>query len=512
MPELKKIWSERFDGWYWLALPVLSFMGMMQVATWLGLQPDPTLGVRALRTLIGFLGLWLGAIGAARIAAAQKKLLEVARHFSSGRLEARAPSHWHGLTGELAEQLNTLGKMMTQYRDHQDHMVMQTTSRLRQDQERLSELNAELRRALRESQNAARAQSELFSNLSHELRTPLTAILGYADLLRRSSLSPEQGGHIETLDRSARGMLSMINDLLDWSRIEAGRLKLNEESFDVLETVEDTGALLAPLAYDKHLELIRIFYHDVPRKLLGDPQRLRQIMTNLLSNAIKFTEAGEVALRVMRERDDEARVWLRFSVTDSGIGISPEALARLFKPFQQAGSGVGGSGLGLSITRKLAELMGGKVEVDSVPGGGSTFSVTLPFRLAEASVAQAVPDTRLHERAAWLYEPHPIARLALMHWLEFWGLRVRTFESLDMLRSTLAGIATNLRPAVIITGLSGEAAASTEAMSFYAFCTQQRLPLLVLLASSSLDLRERVLKAGAAGCLPKAAGHARLQS
>ena len=511
--DLKKIWSQRFHAWVWLVLPVLAFMLLMQVATWLGLQPEPGPRVRFVRTLIGLLALGLAGIGLWRIGRAQVELLRVARNFASGRLESRASTRWSGVTGELAEQLNTVGKMLAHYRDHQDQMVIKTTSRLRLDQERLSELNRELRRALRDSQSAASAQSELFSNLSHELRTPLTAVLGYASLLRKSGLTAEQEGHLATLDRSARGMLGMINDLLDWSRIEAGQLKLNEDGFDVLDTVEETAALLAPLAYDKKLELIPILYHDVPRQMRGDGPRLRQILTNLLSNAIKFTERGEVVLRVMREREDSAGVWLRFSIADTGIGISQEQLSRLFRPFQQAGGSTGGSGLGLSITRRLAELMAGRIEVDSKPGSGSTFSVVLPFAPMNAtSKAPPLPDTRLHERTIWVLESQPTARLALMHWLEFWGLRVKSFDSLENLRDSLTHAAPKLRPSVVILGLGAQQAQGEACMNFCRYCHSSGVPLLALVASASLDLQERLRAAGAAGYLPKSAGHTRLQN
>ena len=260
---------------------------------------------------------------------------------------------------------------------------------------RMDALWPELRRALAETQDSARAQSELFSNLSHELRTPLTAILGYADLLRRSGLNEEQGQQLNTLDKSARALLSMINDLLDWSRIEAGHLRLNQESFSLQDTVEDTTALLAPLAYEKALELVQIVYHDVPQRLAGDGPRLRQILTNLISNAIKFTENGEVVVRVMREREEGDRVWLRFAVSDTGIGIVPEQQRRLFQPFHQVGrSSRGGSGLGLSITRRLAELMGGRVELESTPGQGSVFSAVLPFQSLPVADMNTAPQLR----------------------------------------------------------------------------------------------------------------------
>lgn len=511
MFDWKDIWSKRFHAWVWLVLPVFIFASLMRLTIWLGWQEDPSHGEFALRVFIYLFCLVLGGIGLWRVGRAHFHLMRVARNLANGRFEARASTHWWGVTGELAEHLNTLAKMLSQSRDHQDQMVMQTTTRLRLDQERLQELNAELRRALAESRDAARLQSELFSNLSHELRTPLTAVLGYADLLQRSGLKPEQAEHLATLDRSARGMLGMINDLLDWSRIEAGKLRLHEESFNLLETVEDVCGLLAPLAYEKNLELVRILYHDVPRRLRGDEQRLRQVLTNLISNAIKFTQQGEVVVRVMREREERNRVWLRFSVSDTGIGISAEQQLALFQPFQQAGRSAGGSGLGLSITRKLSELMGGKVELESEPGRGSTFSALIPLLEVDSESARPAPDTRLRERAAWVLEPHATARLALVHWLEFWGLRVQTWDSAADLDRALAEAKPNTRPGVVIVG------ARESLVSEGAFLDQlrtwgSRAPLLVMVSSASLDVQARLRASGAAGCLPKSASHAVLQT
>ncbi|HUP92716.1 MAG TPA: ATP-binding protein [Solimonas sp.] len=510
--ELRKLWARRYHGWIWLIVPAVAFVVLMRVSTWIGWQPEPTPIAHALRSLIAVICGLIGAYGVWRIGEPLWQMLKVVRHLAAGRLEARLPTGWSGITAELALQVNAIGKMLAQYRDHQDQMVMQTTTRLRQDQERLQELNSSLREALQASQNAAAWQSELFSNLSHELRTPLTAILGYAELLRRSGLNSDQEKQLATLDKSARSLVHMINDLLDWSRIEAGRLRLNEETFEVLDSVEDTTALLAPLAYDKDLELVRIVYHDVPRRLEGDAQRLRQILTNLISNAIKFTERGEVVLRVMREREEEGRVWLRFAVSDTGVGISAEQQARLFQPFQQVGRmQAGGSGLGLSITRKLSELMSGRVELKSAEGQGSTFSAVLPFGLAEGPELAMPHDLRLRERGLWLLEPHPTARLATTHWLEFWGMRVKTFQTWGELADSLRHAAANLKPDVVIIGCKEHEALAPPMLEIAGLCAERTPPLLVLVASASLELRDRLRAAGAAACHPKSIGRVTLR-
>lgn len=505
----KDLWSKRFHGWHWLLWPLLTVPALGLLAIAAGWEPAPSTSQWLLRVLVLLIALGLAVMGLWRIAEAQENLRQALRQLMAGRVEARADTEWSGTTGEMATLLNALARSQGQSREGREVATQQAHARLRQDHERLQETAAELRQSLRVSQDSARMQSELFSNLSHELRTPLTAVLGYADLLRKSGLQAEQQQHLATLDRSARGMLTMINDLLDWSRIEAGRLRLHAERFDALGTVEETTALLAPLAYEKGLELVRIFYHDVPRHLMGDAQRLRQIITNLVSNAIKFTPQGEVVVRVMREREDGERVWLRFAVSDTGIGIDPDQQRALFKPFQQAGRSSGGSGLGLSITRRLAELMGGQVELDSQPQRGSVFSVLLPFAQppAEANTLPASSDMRLRERSVWVLESHATARLALAHWLEFWGLRVTTLTGPDELQRLLDAGST---PAVIIVGAGEAEAAGTDWQARMAACSQ-RAPLLVMLASASLDLPARLRAAGITACLPKSAGHETLQ-
>jgi len=494
---------QRLGGGTWLLWPLL----------WLWLAGLPlVLGngwLLAAWAIAGMLALALAAFGARRLGQQQRQQIEALRQLAAGRVETRAPADWPGLAGELSEQINLAGRLLAQYRDQIEQQVGQATTRLRQDLQRVQEKGELLRRALAESQDSARAQSELFSNLSHELRTPLTAILGYADLLSRSGLNEEQRQQLNTLDKSARALLSMINDLLDWSRIEAGHLRLNVEGFDLQDTVEDTTALLAPLAYDKALELVQIVYHDVPPRLTGDGPRLRQILTNLISNAIKFTENGEVVLRVMREREEGEHVWLRFAITDTGVGIAPEQQQRLFQPFHQVGrSQRGGSGLGLSITRRLAELMGGRVELESTPGQGSTFSAVLPFRLGAAAEKPVTPPLR--DRLAWIVETHPIARLALSHWLEFWGLRVRAFDSparlADALRHAVA------LPDVAILGVKEIEADDPEVLALCRLCAERHPPLLVLVASGSLEVHQSLRAAGAGACHAKSISRRQLQS
>jgi two-component system sensor histidine kinase/response regulator len=333
----------------------------------------------------------------------------------------------HDIAAAIVVAIFTLGMAIVARRAHLTLVEhLRVTARLAISEDAAKRAEAVMREARDLAERVARARSAFLANMSHEIRTPMNAVLGFVELILDTELSIEQRRALELVRSSSEALLMILNDILDYSKIEAEHLELESIPFDVAKVVHATASLLAVRAREKHLELLADVAPEVPRAVRGDPTRLRQVLMNLIGNAIKFTDAGEVVVSVRSERHD-GTARLRFGVRDTGIGIAPEHIATIFKEFTQADSTMtrryGGTGLGLAICKRLVQLMGGELAVASEPNQGSEFSFTLAFPV-EAEAPRPSALAALGGRRMLVVDDNQTNRRILREMLAAEGVKV----------------------------------------------------------------------------------------
>jgi signal transduction histidine kinase/CheY-like chemotaxis protein len=305
--------------------------------------------------------------------------------------------------------------------------------------------NRELAETTKRAEAAAKAKSQFLANMSHEIRTPLNGVIGMTDLLRHTRLDQRQEQYAGIIQTSADTLLNLINDVLDFSKIEAGKFELDRVEFDLGVIVDEVGEMLASRAAEKSLELICSISPEVHTAAIGDPARLRQVLVNLTANAIKFTDAGEVAVRVEidpQQPVQSGRQQVRFTVTDTGIGIPPEKIDRLFKLFSQVDASMtrrhGGTGLGLAISKQLVELMGGQIGVTSAPGRGSTFWFSLPLEKQPTDRKPPLDSSKMRGLRVLVVDDNATNRQIFLEQCAAWGFHVEAVadghEALERIR------------------------------------------------------------------------------
>jgi signal transduction histidine kinase/DNA-binding response OmpR family regulator/HPt (histidine-containing phosphotransfer) domain-containing protein len=297
--------------------------------------------------------------------------------------------HSVNFMGEFSEAFNSMTqqlKMSFQEREKATQALHDQVGELAKARRAMLNIMEDLEEARKEAESATKSKSDFLANMSHEIRTPMNAVIGMAHLALQTNLTPKQADYVKKIQRSALSLLGIINDILDFSKIEAGKMQMESVDFSLDEVLDNVSTVVGVKVHEKELEFLMDTPHDVPRALVGDPLRLGQVLINLCNNAVKFTQEGEIVISTRAVEKEEESVTLQFYVRDTGVGLTEEQKGKLFQAFSQADTSTtrkyGGTGLGLTISRRLVNMMGGEIWVESEPGKGSEFIFTAKFGLA----------------------------------------------------------------------------------------------------------------------------------
>ncbi|GEB71905.1 two-component sensor histidine kinase BarA [Pseudoalteromonas carrageenovora] len=412
----------------------------------------------------------------------------------------------------LREGLNTIAHTMVMQKDEMQKNIDQATSDYRETLEQYETSNIELSFAKKEAQDANRVKSDFLAKMSHELRTPLNGVIGFTRQLYKTPLNKNQKDYLDTIMLSANSLMTIISDILDFSKLEAGAMELESIQFQLRDAVNEVMTLLAPSAHEKQLELSIYINQHVPDDLTGDPTRFKQVLINLLSNAIKFTEKGSIKVDISHRLLDDERASLLVSVTDTGVGIPMAKRDSLFTPFGQADSSItrkfGGTGLGLIITKHIVEAMSGRITLNSAPGNGTCFTFNSVFNLPNHIFTNDLPSKSLIGKRILYLEPHEHTHHAVLSLLTQWQSNVTACFNetsfLDAIKNS------EYKYDICLIGHMASVDDMQQLKSYVKAVRESTDYLYLMLNTVSHNMREAFIGSGADACLSKPLNHRKL--
>lgn len=412
----------------------------------------------------------------------------------------------------LREGLNTIADTMVMQKDEMQKNIDQATSDYRETLEQYETQNIQLTMAKKEAQDANRVKSDFLAKMSHELRTPLNGVMGFTRQLYKTPLNKHQKDYLDTIMLSANSLMTIISDILDFSKLEAGAMELESIQFQLRDAVNEVMTLLAPSAHEKQLELSIYINPQVPDDLTGDPTRFKQVLINLLSNAIKFTEQGSIKVDISYRLLDEESASVLVSVTDTGVGIPMDKQDSLFTPFGQADSSItrkfGGTGLGLIITKHIVEAMNGRISLNSAPGNGTCFTFNSVFRLPNHVFTNDLPSKSLIGKRILYLEPHEHTHHAVLSLLTEWQANVTPCFNEASFLSAVEN--TQAKFDICLIGHMASVDHMQLLKGYVKTVRDSTDYLYLMLNTVSHNMREAFIGSGADACLSKPLNHRKL--